>query len=405
MKLKIIVAISGGIAAYKSAYLVRLLKQQGADVRVVMTQNATQFIAPTTLQALSTYPVRTTLWDATAESAMSHIELARWADQIIIAPASANVIAKLSYGLADDLLSTLCLATTATLFIAPAMNQNMWHHAATQENLTRLQNYGYHIIAPQSGEQACGEIGMGRMAEPEHIVQALQMSETEQPVLVGKRVLVTAGPTHEAIDAVRYLANRSSGKMGFAMAQAAVRAGAEVTLISGPVSLTPAAQLKYIKVVSAQDMLNAVMSYIDEQDIFISSAAVADFKCLNSAQHKLAKDDIANTLELAQNPDILATVAHTKKVFSVGFCAQTHDVLAYAKKKLKAKQCDMIAANDVSQEGQGFESDFNQLTVLWETGQQTLARNSKIVLAEQFIELIAQHSQIHLGESNENSTT
>lgn len=355
-----------------------------------MTQSALQFVTPLTFQALSGFPVHTELLTPEAEYAMGHIELARWADILLIAPATANVLAKLSHGLADDLLSTLYLAAECPVFVAPAMNQAMWHKPVTRQNLHRLLQHGVTLIAPESGEQACGEIGIGRMAEPANICrQVLQMATP--PVLQGKKVLITAGPTREPLDPVRYISNRSSGKMGYALAIKALAAGAEVTLISGPVSLTQPAGVKTVYVETAAQMSAAVMAEVAHCDIFIGAAAVADYTPETSQPSKIKKQAVQSTLTLLKTQDILAMVAGLENApFSVGFAAETHDLEKYARDKLQRKQLDMIAANWVGRGQGGFESDQNALQVFWKNGQQQFALMDKSQLAEQLITLIAE---------------
>ncbi|WP_414500735.1 bifunctional phosphopantothenoylcysteine decarboxylase/phosphopantothenate--cysteine ligase CoaBC [Zymobacter sp. IVIA_12111.31 C1] len=370
---RVLLGISGGIAAYKSAYLARLLKKAGADVRVVMTRGAEAFIAPLTFQALTGHAVRDSLLDPSAEAGMGHIELARWADVIVIAPATANLMASLAHGHADDLLTTLCLASHARLFIAPAMNQGMWSHPATQANLERLQQYGWHIVGPDAGEQACGDVGQGRMLEPEAILEALhqayQRDTTPKPAS-GLRITVTAGPTREPLDPVRYLTNRSSGKMGFALAEAAQALGASVTLISGPVTLDTPHGVRRVDVTTADDMLAAAQQSVKEGcDLFISSAAVADYKAASYAEHKLKKQkgEETLTLTLVKNPDIVATIAAgERRPTVVGFAAETQDVEHYALDKLTRKKLDMIVANQVGA-NEGFDSDDNAVTLYWQT--------------------------------------
>jgi phosphopantothenoylcysteine decarboxylase/phosphopantothenate--cysteine ligase len=388
----IIVGISGGIAAYKAAELVRRLKDTGADVRVVMTKAAQEFITPLTLQALSGNPVHTTLLDTKAEAAMGHIELARWADLILIAPCSADLMARLASGTADDLLTTLILATSAPVAIAPAMNQAMWADPATQQNLAQLQQRQLHIFGPGSGDQACGDVGLGRMLEAEEL-RDLAATLFDTRVLDGKRVIITAGPTREAIDPVRYISNNSSGKMGFALAQAAVEAGAKTILIAGPVDLPTPANTQRIDVVSAEDMLAASIKVISSADIFIATAAVADYRPINCADQKIKKMASAPsnmTIELEQNPDIVATVAAlSPKPYTVGFAAETQDVLSYAQAKLASKKLDMIVANDVSDTDIGFNSDNNAVSVIWDQGQKEYAQMSKHQLARHLIDDIA----------------
>ena len=384
---RILLGITGGIAAYKSAELTRRLRDQGAIVRVVMTPAATEFITPLTLQALSGNPVHTELLDHGAEAAMGHIELARWADLIVIAPATANFIARLSNGLADDLLSTLCLATTAPLLVAPAMNQQMWQNPATQENIARLQDRGVTLLGPASGAQACGETGPGRLLDPDEIVPAI-IAAGKTNELTGVRVMVSAGPTREFIDPVRYLSNRSSGRMGYAVARAAEEAGASVTLVSGPVALTPPARVRVIEVISAGQMQGSVLAETASCDIFISAAAVADYRSHETALHKMKKQDSGINLRLEKTPDILSEVAAlANPPFTVGFAAETEHLADNAKQKLANKKLDMIAANRVG-DGLGFDSDENALDVYWPEGSQSLGTASKQKLARQLMELI-----------------
>jgi len=385
--------VSGGIAAYKAAELVRLLRKQGAEVRVVMTQSALEFISPLTFQALSGNPVHTELLDTGAENAMGHISLARWADVLIIAPATANTLAKLSCGLADDLLSTLYLAATCPVYVAPAMNQAMWSKVVTQENIARLIRQGVHIIEPEIGDQACGETGLGRMSEPiticNQLVLALQDQVTFSELgLQGHRVLISAGPTREPLDPVRYLTNRSSGKMGYAIAAAAIKAGADVTLVSGPVELTAPANVNLINVTTAEQMYQAVMSSALEHTIYIGTAAVADYSPIVSDK-KIKKDGNSLTLILQKTKDILAAVAALEqRPFTVGFAAETHDLERYARDKLTQKKLDMIAANWVGQEQGGFDSEQNAFQVFWDKGDKALLMTDKGQLAEQLIDLI-----------------
>ncbi|MEI6333077.1 MAG: bifunctional phosphopantothenoylcysteine decarboxylase/phosphopantothenate--cysteine ligase CoaBC [Methylococcaceae bacterium] len=392
----ILLGVSGGIAAYKSAELVRLLKKQGAEVRVVMTQSAMQFISPLTFQALSGNPVHSELLDADAENAMGHISLARWADCLLIAPATANLIAKLSHGLADDLLSTLYLAATCPVYLAPAMNQAMWNKAVTQENVETLQRHGVKLIGPEQGDQACGETGYGRMTEPvavcNYLADVLE-NQNSSPVqwLQGLKVLISAGPTREPVDPVRYLTNRSSGKMGYALAKAALKAGAEVTLVSGPVSLTAPANVQLIKVETAAQMYEAVISRASDHAIYIGAAAVADYSPVIMQPEKIKKQEEQSTLILQKTKDILADVAKLDKhPFTVGFAAETHNLEVYARDKLARKQLDMIAANWVGQEQGGFDSEQNALHVFWEKGDKVFPMMDKTRLAEQLIRLIAE---------------
>lgn len=381
---RILLGISAGIAAYKSAHLARLLKKTGAEVRVVMTEGAQAFITPLTLQALTGEPVRTSLLDPEAEAGMGHIELAKWADIILIAPATADLMARLAHGHADDLLTTLCLATEARCLMAPAMNQAMWRHPATLANADRLGELGWTLLGPDAGDQACGDVGLGRMLEPEAILAQL-LSELEpargespevmplQRDLAGRRVVITAGPTREALDPVRYLSNHSSGKMGYALAAACAERGASVSLVSGPVTLTTPPGVERIDVTSATEMLAAVESRLP-CDLFIGCAAVADYRAASISEHKLKKanDDSGLTLELVRNPDIVATVAGREdRPFTVGFAAETQTLEAHAGSKLERKRLDLIVANDVSREGIGFGSDDNAVTLLWKAHDQT----------------------------------
>lgn len=386
---KIVLGICGGIAAYKSAYLVRELTNLGAIVRVVMTQSAQKFITPMTMQALSGHEVRCELFDSQAERAMGHIELARWADYLLIAPASANCLAKLAHGFADDLLSTLYLVADTPVLVCPAMNRSMWAHPATQANCKLLTSRGVVIVGPEEGSQACGELGYGRMSEVDNIITALRLHDVSR-LLQGQKVMITAGPTREAIDPVRYISNRSSGKMGYALAAAASMAGAEVTLVSGPSALTPPPGTRYHSVESAQEMLEVVMAHIQPGMIFIGTAAVADYHVQSPAAQKLKKKGNSTlTLNLAANPDILATVAKSgKAAFVVGFAAETNDVLQHAKEKLKAKKVDMMIANQVGN-GLGFENDSHQVTVLTKHGETELAMAHKTRLAGQIIAILA----------------
>lgn len=388
---RIILGIGGGIAAYKSAELVRRLKDQGADVRVVMTRSAQQFITPLTLQALSGHPVHLDLLDPAAEAAMGHIELARWADLVLVAPATAEIMARLAQGNANDLLTTLVLATDAPVALAPAMNQAMWRDAATAANAATLQQRGIRLFGPGAGSQACGDVGPGRMLEPDQL--ALHAAECfESGLLTGLHVLVTAGPTREAIDPVRYITNHSSGKMGYAVARAAAEAGARVTLVSGPVQLATPDRVQRINVTSAREMLLACESAMP-CDILIATAAVADFRPEMSADHKLKKDpgsDDGMTLQLVRNPDILASLAQRPdRPFSVGFAAETQNLLDYAANKLRDKNLDLIVANDVSSSSIGFDSEDNAVTVIDRNHRQThFEQTSKSKIASQLVTLI-----------------
>ena len=390
----IILGIGGGIAAYKSAELVRRLKDHGADVRVVMTRSAREFITPLTLQALSGHPVHLDLLDPAAEAAMGHIELARWADLVLVAPATAEIMARLALGNANDLLTTLVLATDAPVALAPAMNQAMWRDPATQANAALLQQRGVQLFGPAAGSQACGDIGPGRMLEPDQL--AIHAAECfQRQLLTGKHVLVTAGPTREAIDPVRYITNHSSGKMGFAVARAAAEAGARVTLVSGPVQLATPDRVERINVTSAREMLLACQSAMP-CDILIATAAVADFRPEIPAEHKLKKDPGSNDgmlLQLIRNPDILASLSlREDRPFSVGFAAETQNLLDYAAIKLRDKNLDLIVANDVSNSSIGFDSEENAITVIDRQHRQThFAQTSKNKIAIQLIQLIHQY--------------
>lgn len=407
---KILLGVTGGIAAYKSAVLARRLIDAGAIVRVVMTTGAQAFMQPMTFQALTGHPVHTSLLDADAEAAMGHIELARWCNLVLIAPASANTLARLAHGMADDLLSTLCLATDAPIYVAPAMNRLMWANAATVDNCRILSTRGVGFIGPAEGAQACGETGAGRLLEPEDIrdqlasmLEATASRATPAVVspnaLTGKHVLITAGPTREAIDPVRYISNRSSGKMGFALAEAALAMGAKVTLVAGPVSLSSSAAIKRINVVSATQMLDAVMQEASLSDVFISVAAVSDYRLEEIRDQKIKKNDKQMTLTLIKNSDILKQVAAMEeRPFCVGFAAETENVETHARAKLAYKNLDMIAANHVAQEGNPvFGSDTNALDVYWpaDNGHQAIAAASKTNIAYSLLELIA----TQLGEN------
>ncbi|ALO40773.1 bifunctional phosphopantothenoylcysteine decarboxylase/phosphopantothenate--cysteine ligase CoaBC [Pseudoalteromonas phenolica] len=387
----IVLGISGGIAAYKCAELVRRLKERNCNVKVVMTDSAKHFITPLTMQAVSGEPVSDSLLDPSAEAAMGHIEFAKWADLILVAPASSNIIAKMAAGIADDLLTTLLLATPARIAVAPAMNQQMYAHAATQANLNTLAERGVDIWGPGKGEQACGDIGAGRMLEPMELVE-LCTSDNIEPVLAGKTITITAGPTREALDPVRYISNHSSGKMGYAIAEAALKLGAKVTLISGPVILTPPVGAEVIKVSSALEMRDAALEHAQSSDIFIGCAAVADYRAANVAEQKIKKQGDEITLTMVKNPDIIAEVAalQRNRPYTVGFAAETQDVEKYAKGKLQKKNLNMICANDVSQEGLGFNSDHNALTLFWQDDQRNLGVNSKAELAMSLLKALAE---------------
>jgi len=387
---RILLGVTGGIAAYKSAELVRRLREQGAEVQVVMTEGARHFVAPLTFQALSGRPVRSDLWDESAEAAMGHIELARWADRIVIAPASADFLARLAHGLASDLLTTLCLATDAPISVAPAMNRLMWANAATQANVATLESRGVTILGPAEGEQACGETGAGRMVEPAAILEALMTTTAAPGVLAGRKVLITAGPTRERIDPVRFITNRSSGKMGYAVADAARRAGADVVLVSGPVNLATPAGVRRIDVETAEQMMDAVRAELPGTDIFIASAAVSDYRPVQAAAEKIKKTSDSLMLALSRTTDILATVAAgTPRPFVVGFAAETQNVERNALAKLEGKHLDMIAANQVG-DGLAFDCEDNALTVYWPSGKRELPRAAKSEVAAGLVQLIAE---------------
>ena len=396
---RLLLGITGGIAAYKAAELARLLVKDGAEVQVVMTRAAGAFVGAMTLQAITGRPVREALFDAQHEAAMGHIELARWAELVVIAPATADFLAQMAAGMARDLLSTLCLATTAPLVVAPAMNQAMWRHAATQANVALLRSRGVTFLGPDEGAQACGDVGPGRMIEPEDIRLALG-ANLAGGRLAGRRVLLTAGPTREALDPVRFLGNRSSGRMGFALAAALVAEGASVTLVAGPVSLPTPAGVERIDVESALQMRDAVFTSLPGTAIFIACAAVADFRPAAAAGKKIKKTSETLTLELIRNPDILSEVAALPaRPFCVGFAAETDDVEAYARAKLRAKRLDMIAANRVGA-SQGFEVDDNALLVIWEGGQQSLPQQPKSRLAAQLVNLIVDRFDAQTAAEN-----
>jgi phosphopantothenoylcysteine decarboxylase / phosphopantothenate---cysteine ligase len=388
----ILLGVSGGIAAYKSAELIRRLRDQGAQVRVVMTQGAQHFIGATTLQALSGNPVRDSLWDEAAEAAMGHIELARWASRILIAPASANTLSRLAHGSAEDLLSTLCLASDAPIVCAPAMNRLMWANAATQANVAILKTRGVQFIGPAEGDQACGEVGPGRMVEPSDMVDAL-IALSQPPILAGKKILISAGPTFEDIDPVRFIGNRSSGKMGFALAAAATAMGAEVTLVAGPVSLCTPFKVKRVDVRSAAQMHQAVFSALTGMDVYIGAAAVADFTPSNKAEQKIKKNHGNLDLDLVPTADILSEVAShaLRPKCVVGFAAETQQVEHYARGKLEKKRLDLIAANHVAGAGIGFESEDNALTVFSAQSRFEIPKNTKYHVAAELLTLIANY--------------
>ena len=392
---RILLGVTGGIAAYKSADLVRRLRERGAEVQVVMTAAATEFVTPLTFQALSGRPVRTSLWDAAAEASMGHIELARWADRVLVAPATADFIARLAHGIADDLLSTLCLATESPIAIAPAMNRVMWTNAATQANVATLASRGIAILGPGEGGQACGETGAGRMLEPAELADLLldrSPAPLARPVgsLAGRKVVVTAGPTRERIDPVRFITNRSSGKMGYAVAAAARDAGAEVVIVSGPVNLPAPDGVRRVCVETAEQMLAAVNAELAGTDVFIAAAAVSDYRPLQVSAEKIKKTSDSLLLALSRTPDILATVAAgDPRPFVVGFAAETQNVERNALAKLEGKRLDMIAANQVG-DGLAFDCDDNALTVYWPDGKLELPRAGKAELAARLIEVIAE---------------
>ena len=400
--MNIVLGISGGIAAYKTSDLVRRLKARGADVQIVLTASAEEFVTPTALQAVSGRPIRNNLWDKEAEASMSHIELARWADLVLIAPATAEIMARLAGGGAPDLLSTLCLATEAPIVIAPAMNRVMWANPAVQANRELLEERGVTILGPDVGSQACGETGAGRMLEPDAIADAVVGGQAARKgVLVGKTVLITAGPTREPIDPVRYITNRSSGKMGYAMARAARVHGARVVLVSGPVALDPPYGVELHAVETAEQMYAQTHALIEDVDVFIAAAAVSDYRPAGSHAKKIKKTADTMTLELVRSPDILASVASLDPApFTVGFAAETHDVETYAKAKLDNKHLDMIVANRVGEDC-GFDFDDNTVTVYWPGGEQAFAEAAKTELAEDLVALIAERYETVRGTGTE----
>lgn len=393
---RILLGVTGGIAAYKSPDLVRRLVERGAEVQVVMTAGAEQFITALSLQAVSGRPVRHSLFDEAAEAAMGHIELARWAQHILIAPASADFLSRLAHGRADDLLSTLCLASAAPITVAPAMNRLMWANVATQANVALLQKRGVAVLGPAEGEQACGEVGAGRMLEPVDIAEALVVgsrgdSQTgaQAQVLAGVRVLITAGPTREPIDPVRYITNRSSGKMGYAVAVAAKALGADVTLVSGPVSLQVPNGVAHVPVETAQEMYQAVTARAADCDIYVGAAAVADYRPIEAAETKIKKNEATVRMEFVRTDDILASVSeHFPQVFTVGFAAETNNVVDYARAKLLGKRLNMIAANQVGAE-LAFDQDQNQLIVMWTDGEHFLPMADKRELADALMQKVA----------------
>lgn len=390
---RILLGITGGIAAYKGAEIVRRFQDAGADVRVVMTKAAREFITPLTMQALSGYPVHMDLLDTDAESAMGHIELARWADLVLIAPTTADFMARLANGRGDDLLTTLCLATSASIALAPAMNQAMWLNQATRDNEAELRNRGILIFGPGEGIQACGDIGPGRLLEPQQLVE-LCGEQFSSGVLSGRNVIITAGPTLEAIDPVRFISNHSSGKQGYALAEAAVEAGAKVTLISGPTQLEAPDRVERIDIVSAAQMLAAVMDRVTDCDLFIGVAAVADYRPAEPKHQKIKKNESGDSMsiQLVKNPDILGTVAALGDgPFTVGFAAETQDIVSYAREKLDRKHLDLIIANDVSDQSIGFNSDENRTTLVSATETESLPQMSKKQLSRKLVMLIAEY--------------
>jgi phosphopantothenoylcysteine decarboxylase/phosphopantothenate--cysteine ligase len=398
---RVLLGVTAGIAAYKAAELARLLIKAGAEVRVVMTPSAARFVAPLTFQALTGEMVRTALFDEAHEAAMGHIELARWADVVLVAPASADFLARCAAGMADDLLTTLCLASDAPLLVAPAMNRTMWAHPATVDNVALLRRRGVVVLPPASGEQACGEVGPGRLPEPPELLAALA-GRLGGGRLGGLRAVVTAGPTREPLDPVRFLGNRSSGRMGYAVARALAAAGAEVELVSGPVALDPPAGVRRRSVESAQEMRRAVFEVLPGADLFVATAAVADYRPAEPAPGKIKKQAERLTVELVRNPDILAEVAAQEpRPFIVGFAAETDDLAFHAEHKRRAKGLDMIAANLVGSGRLGFDTGDNSLLVLWEGGRADLPVQPKTRLAEQLVALIAE--RLHAPTAAEDS--
>lgn len=390
---KIILGVTGGIAAYKSVELARLLVKSGADVQVVMTKAAQKFVGALSFQAITGRQVRSELFDPAHEAAMGHIELARWADTLLIAPASADFSSRLAHGLANDLLSTLCLASAARIFLAPAMNQQMWRNPAIMANIVTLESRGVQILGPAEGEQACGDVGPGRMLEPAELLQAVAGTNNASD-FKGVKVLITAGPTREALDPVRFIGNRSSGRMGFSMAQVFARQGAEVILVSGPVTLDTPYGVTRVDVESAEQMLAAVTENVAQADIFVACAAVADYRPRQLATDKIKKQRQAMSLELVLNPDILAWVAGLEAgPYTVGFAAETSRVAEHAKQKRRLKGVDMIAANQVGN-GMGFDVPDNALHVFWDGGERQLPMQSKLDLAKQLLALIRDHYRI-----------
>jgi len=396
---RVLLGVTGGIAAYKAVELARLLVRQGAEVRVVMTAGAVRFVGPLSFQAVTGQPARIDLFDPGEEAAMDHIGLARWADLVLVAPATADFMARHAAGLADDLLSTLCLASDRPLWLAPAMNRAMWDHPATRENLQRLQARGVRMLGPAAGEQACGEVGPGRMLEPAEILQALQADSRGR--LSGRKVVLTAGPTREPLDPVRFLGNRSSGRMGYALADALLREGAELVLVSGPVALAAPAGAKLVRVETARQMRDAVMAHIQGCDIFVGCAAVADYRPESVAPNKLKKGPEPLQLRLVPNPDILSEVAGMQPApFTLGFAAETEALTEHAEAKRRAKGVDMIAANLVSEAGIGFDAGDNAITLLWEGGTANLTRKAKTEIARELVTLLVERYLASAGTEN-----
>jgi phosphopantothenoylcysteine decarboxylase/phosphopantothenate--cysteine ligase len=391
--MNVVLGITGGIAAYKTPDLVRRLRERGAAVQIVMTASAEEFVTDTALQAVSGRPIRSNLWDKEAEAAMSHIELARWADVVLIAPATAEVMARIVSGAAPDLLSTICLATQAPIALAPAMNHVMWSNPATQANRAVLEERGIHMLGPGVGSQACGEEGAGRMLEPDAIAATVftLTGGKGEGLFQGRKVVITAGPTREAIDPVRYITNRSSGKMGYAIASAAAAEGANVVLVSGPVNLPVPPGIEVIRVETAEEMFDATHEAVSGADVFIAAAAVADYRPADISGQKIKKNDEKMSLQLTRCPDILASVAALESApFTVGFAAETENVTGYARGKLEKKKLDMIVANQVGKD-RGFDRDDNAVTVLWQDGEKDFPNASKIDIARQLVELAAEH--------------
>ncbi|MDW8847871.1 bifunctional phosphopantothenoylcysteine decarboxylase/phosphopantothenate--cysteine ligase CoaBC [Erwinia sp. MMLR14_017] len=392
----IVLGVSGGIAAYKAPELVRRLRDRGAEVRVVMTEAAKAFITPLSLQAVSGYPVSDDLLDPAAEAAMGHIELGKWADLVILAPATADLIARVTAGMANDLVTTICLATPAPIAVVPAMNQQMYRAAPTQHNLRLLSERGVMLWGPDSGSQACGDIGPGRMLDPLAIVDAAVTWASPVKDLSHLNIMITAGPTREALDPVRFITNHSSGKMGYAIAAAAAKRGANVTLVSGPVTLATPAWVKRIDVTTGLEMQQAVMNAIAQQHIFIAAAAVADYRSADIAVEKIKKQGDEVTLKMVKNPDIVAGVGHLaeNRPYVVGFAAETQNVEEYAQQKRVRKNLDLICANDVSKAGQGFNSDNNALHLFWQEGEKALPLSDKSLLGQQLLnEIVSRYDE------------